>query len=72
MAEDTVRLQAGDLVVDIGCNDGTLLKSYRTPGLPQKLGIDPPPTSSNTPARPASRWSTTFFSADDPAFGLSR
>jgi SAM-dependent methyltransferase len=40
MAEDTVKLQAGDLVVDIGCNDGTLLNSYRTQGL-RKLGIDP-------------------------------
>jgi SAM-dependent methyltransferase len=39
-AEDTVTLQAGDLVVDIGCNDGTLLKSYRTAGL-RVLGIDP-------------------------------
>lgn len=26
-------LGAGDVVVDIGCNDGTLLKSYRIPGL---------------------------------------
>ena len=40
LAEDTAGLQAGDLVVDIGCNDGTLLKSYRTPGL-KRLGIDP-------------------------------
>ena len=32
-AEETVRLQPGDLVLDIGCNDGTLLRSYRTPGL---------------------------------------
>lgn len=39
-AEDTVKLQAGDLVVDIGCNDGTLLNSYRVSGL-RKLGIDP-------------------------------
>lgn len=35
-----VGLQAGDLVLDIGSNDGTLLKSYPTPGL-QRLGIDP-------------------------------
>lgn len=32
-AEQAVGLTAGDLVLDIGCNDGTLLRSYRTPGL---------------------------------------
>ena len=39
-AEDTIKLQSGDIVLDIGCNDGTLLKSYRTEGL-RRLGIDP-------------------------------
>jgi hypothetical protein len=40
LAEETAGLAAGDLVVDIGCNDGTLLKSYRTDGI-KRLGIDP-------------------------------
>lgn len=40
MAEDIAGLKAGDLVLDIGCNDGTLLKSYRTEGI-KPLGIDP-------------------------------
>jgi SAM-dependent methyltransferase len=39
-AEELVKLQPGDLVIDIGCNDGTLLKSYRTQGL-RILGFDP-------------------------------
>lgn len=39
-AENFVQLQSGDLVIDIGCNDGTLLKSYRTPGI-RILGFDP-------------------------------
>jgi hypothetical protein len=39
-AEATVQLRSGDLVIDIGCNDGTLLKSYRTEGL-RLLGFDP-------------------------------
>ncbi len=40
MGESIAKLQAGDLVIDIGCNDGTLLKSYRTQGL-RILGFDP-------------------------------
>jgi hypothetical protein len=39
-AEQMVGLQSGDLVLDIGCNDGTLLKSYHTDGI-KRLGIDP-------------------------------
>ncbi|HEX3856572.1 MAG TPA: class I SAM-dependent methyltransferase [Verrucomicrobiae bacterium] len=40
MAEQIAALKTGDLVLDIGCNDGTLLKSYRTAGI-KRLGIDP-------------------------------
>ena len=40
MAEEIAQLEAGDLVLDIGCNDGTLLKSYRTKDI-KRLGIDP-------------------------------
>jgi hypothetical protein len=40
LAETSVALAPGDLVVDIGCNDGTLLSSYVTNGL-RKIGIDP-------------------------------
>ena len=39
-AEALVGLSAGDLVVDIGCNDGTLLDGYKTGGL-RCLGFDP-------------------------------
>lgn len=38
--EALVKPVAGDVVVDIGSNDGTLLKSYSTPGL-ERIGIDP-------------------------------
>jgi hypothetical protein len=39
-AETLVGLLAGDVVVDIGCNDGTLLDGYRTEQL-NHLGFDP-------------------------------
>jgi C-methyltransferase-like protein/methyltransferase family protein/putative zinc binding protein len=39
-AEDLVGLGAGDLVIDIGCNDGTLLDGYRAQNL-SYLGYDP-------------------------------
>jgi NDP-4-keto-2,6-dideoxyhexose 3-C-methyltransferase len=38
--EETVALRPGDTVLDIGCNDGTLLDSYQTPGL-DRIGFDP-------------------------------
>ena len=31
--------KAGDIVIDIGCNDGTLLRSY--PKAFRKIGVDP-------------------------------
>src|SRR5665213_2020984 len=39
-ASKVVHLQAGDAVLDIGCNDGTLLSSYSVPGI-YKVGFDP-------------------------------
>jgi len=39
-AEKTVHLEEGDMVVDIGCNDGTLLRSYETRGL-ALVGFEP-------------------------------
>jgi hypothetical protein len=38
--ESIVALESGDLIVDIGCNDGTLLDGYKTEGL-RYLGFDP-------------------------------
>ena len=39
-AEKLVHLGKGDVVVDIGCNDGTLLRSYKTRGL-TLVGFEP-------------------------------
>ena len=38
--ESIVRPSKGDIVLDIGCNDGTLLRSYRAEGI-LRVGIDP-------------------------------
>jgi hypothetical protein len=38
--ERMVQLNPGDVVLDIGSNDGTTLKAYRAPDL-QRIGIDP-------------------------------
>ncbi len=39
-AEKRIALKKGDLVIDIGCNDGTLLRSYTKKGI-QLVGFDP-------------------------------
>lgn len=39
-AEELAGLSTGDLVLDIGCNDGTLLDGYRTEHL-KRVGFDP-------------------------------
>jgi len=39
-AETLIHLKERDAVVDIGCNDGTLLAAYRTGGI-RKIGFDP-------------------------------
>lgn len=38
--EQMIELKSGDIVLDIGCNDGTLLDSYQTAGI-DRLGFDP-------------------------------
>lgn len=39
-AEKLVEIKKGDIAVDIGCNDGTLLRAYSDPNL-QKVGFEP-------------------------------
>lgn len=38
--EKLVKLKSGDLVLDIGCNDGTMLRMYKTEGL-RLVGFEP-------------------------------
>ena len=39
-AERVANLQPGDVVLDIGSNDGTLLRSYQVPGI-VRVGVEP-------------------------------
>jgi NDP-4-keto-2,6-dideoxyhexose 3-C-methyltransferase len=67
--EQIVSLRAGDIVLDIGCNDGTLLESYASAGL-DRVGIDP---SSNVAASARAKGfhvEESFFSAE--AFARAR
>lgn len=60
-AQEVVRLHAGDVVVDIGCNDGTLLKNYSNDLL--RIGIDPSDAVDNIDD-PDIRIIRDFFSHD--------
>ncbi|MBU6149982.1 MAG: methyltransferase domain-containing protein, partial [Chloroflexi bacterium] len=61
--ERLVALQPGDVVCDIGANDGTLLEAFTSPGV-YRLGIDP--LVSSVPERYAGELTgvAEFFSAD--------
>ncbi len=61
--EQLMRLQKGDAVLDIGCNDGTLLASYATPSL-YKIGFDPAKNLRVHSTKAADHVVTDFFTAD--------
>ncbi len=54
--EARANLQPGDVVIDIGCNDGTMLGQYSTPDL-YKIGFDP----ALNLADKAKRYCTSFY-----------
>jgi hypothetical protein len=60
--ENLVTLAPGDLVLDIGSNDGTLLGCYRTDGL-QRIGIDPSGPKFKKYYKPGIELIPEFFSA---------
>jgi hypothetical protein len=61
--EQLVTLAPGDVVLDIGSNDGTLLSAYRTPGL-RRVGIDPTAARFSEHYPPDVEIVADFFSAD--------
>ena len=60
-AETLIHLHADDSVLDIGCNDGTLLGSYRTGGI-CRIGFDPAENLAALSRRVAQYVVTDFFS----------
>jgi SAM-dependent methyltransferase len=61
--EDLIRLKQGESVLDIGCNDGTLLGSYRTRDI-YKIGFDPAENLAVSSRRVANKVLVGFFDAD--------
>lgn len=68
---ETCSLARTDLVVDIGCNDGTLLKSFQSLGHDRLQGFEPTPSLATRAASTGIPVSNAFFSArtrlPDPA-----
>jgi NDP-4-keto-2,6-dideoxyhexose 3-C-methyltransferase len=62
-AERLINLQAGDTVLDIGCNDGTLLASYNTKGI-YRIGFDPAENLAVFSKKVADRVISGFFGSE--------
>jgi SAM-dependent methyltransferase len=62
-SELLIHLREGDSVLDIGCNDGTLLASYKTGGI-YKIGFDPAENMAPFSRKIADQVVTRFFEAN--------
>lgn len=62
-AERLLHLREGDAVLDIGCNDGTLLSSYQTPGI-YRIGFDPAKNLAPISRKVADKIVADFFDAN--------
>ena len=63
-SEELIHVHKGDAVLDIGCNDGTLLKTYKTGGL-FKIGFDPAKNLAKYSINIADKLVVDFFTADN-------
>lgn len=61
------RLTAEDLVLDVGCNDGTLLAGFRDVGVTRVLGIDPAANLAALSRPKGIEVMTAFFDPDTAA-----
>ncbi len=62
-AETLMHLREGDMVLDVGCNDGTLLASYKTGGL-YRVGFDPAENLAPLSRKVADKVTVGFFEAE--------
>ena len=62
-AELLIHLKKGDAVLDIGCNDGTLLESYKADGI-YKIGFDPAENLAQYSSKIANKLEVGFFQAE--------
>ena len=65
-SEVLMHLTQGDAVLDIGCNDGTLLAAYKTAGI-MKIGFDPAQNLLPFSQKVADKVLPTFFNAQTVA-----
>jgi SAM-dependent methyltransferase len=61
-AETLIHLKENDAVLDIGCNDGTLLASYETRGI-YKIGFDPAKNISSYSSKVTDKLVVDFFNS---------
>ena len=59
-----INLNSNDLVVDIGCNDGTLLQNYKQLSV-ESIGFDPAKNLAEFSKTSGAKIITNFFSADE-------
>jgi NDP-4-keto-2,6-dideoxyhexose 3-C-methyltransferase len=62
-SEQLMKLRKGEAVLDIGCNDGTLLASYKTQGI-YRIGFDPAENLSVFSKEVADRVLVGFFASE--------
>lgn len=62
-SEELIHLNQGDAVLDIGCNDGTLLNAYKTEGI-LKIGFDPAKNLAKYSINVIDKLVVDFFSRD--------
>lgn len=69
--EKRIELKDGDIVVDIGCNDGSMLGMYSNKNI-KKVGFDPAPNLQERAEKNSDYFINDYFSRDLYPFGLAR